>query len=424
MKYTFSSRCLICTYLAILAIHVGAATVDVPDNRRAGSYAHVIPQGNVQKLDKVLLDHDCYMTANEAAVGVDVDSQIHIHSAAEAEQLRARLIGSIWPEGIPFAIRPALAGDGKRFSMNLDLSARRLLKSQIKLSIDMGFGIHSIVYVLVPQSSNNKLFLVHDGHADDSYDSDGNLKTKAFVNITNMETVKALLERGYTVAWLQMPLYGDNLEESFPQPPYQSGCAVQCDRHAELFRAFGATSMNPLRFFIEPVIAMVNFALTDGRSSEVEMMGASGGGWTTLLAAAIDTRIRNSSSISGSLPLYLRAGVCGGPSAGDAEQMGHEGQLYSGVTYLDLYILASSGIGRRHVQINNQFDTCCFYGTGLLDYAPLVSQQVVVNKLGSYQYYLDTTFVGHGYDVSVTHRRGPRNNSLIDVILPAFTQEN
>src|ERR1041385_7687309 len=84
------------------------------------------------------------------------------------------------------------------------------------------------------------------------------------------------------------------------------------------------------------------------------MVGLSGGGWTTTLYAAIDPRIRKSFPVAGSIPLYLYSDHY----QTDAEQSRPE--LYSLAGYPDLYVLGSSGIGRKQVQILNHSDSCCF----------------------------------------------------------------
>jgi hypothetical protein len=246
------------------------------------------------------------------------------------------------------------------------------------------------------------------------------VKVRGIVNTTNFVTVETLLNDGFDVMWLQMPLYGDNLTASTPQSPLSAQCDVQCDRHAELFHAFDGSSVNPYRFFLDPIIFAINYAVSTGQYVDISMMGASGGGWTTLLAAAIDVRITNSASVAGSIPLFLRTGKCGDASVGDAEQQSQSGLLNSAISYLDLYIMAANGPNRQHLQINNQFDTCCFFGIAYTKYANYLSKLIVKKKLGVYKYELDASFVGHGYNVSVG--AAPANNTLNNLVLPAFRE--
>jgi PhoPQ-activated pathogenicity-related protein len=87
------------------------------------------------------------------------------------------------------------------------------------------------------------------------------------------------------------------------------------------------------------------------------MMGLSGGGWTTTLAAALDERIEASFPVAGSLPLNIRTGE----SVGDWEQM--LPGISHLVSYEDLYVMATSS-GRRQMQVLNLHDPCCFASDG------------------------------------------------------------
>lgn len=93
----------------------------------------------------------------------------------------------------------------------------------------------------------------------------------------------------------------------------------------------------------------------------VTMMGRSGGGWATTLAAAVEPRIKCSISFFGTLPLRLRLPVRGDErdDLGDYEQYGLS--LLRRVDYLDLYAAASVP-GRNHTQVYNLVDECCFSG--------------------------------------------------------------
>jgi hypothetical protein len=57
------------------------------------------------------------------------------------------------------------------------------------------------------------------------------------------------------------------------------------------------------RLFLEPIIQNINLFATLTPSPDVSMLGISGGGWSTSMAAAIDPRIRLSIPVAGSAPL-------------------------------------------------------------------------------------------------------------------------
>ena len=74
-----------------------------------------------------------------------------------------------------------------------------------------------------------------------------------------------------------------------------------------------------MRYFVEPVVLTINHLLSLGYKN-IFMMGKSGGGWTTTVAAAVDPRISASFPIAGSVPLDLRVGAYAHADIGDYEQ--------------------------------------------------------------------------------------------------------
>ena len=100
------------------------------------------------------------------------------------------------------------------------------------------------------------------------------------------------------------------------------------------------------------------------------MVGLSGGGWTTVVYAAIDPRIQRSYPIAGSVPEHLRGVVP--KSQGDFEQT----LPGLAVGYLDLYVMATSG-GREQIQLFNRQDPCCFSGDLPYTYRDVVRREAV-----------------------------------------------
>jgi len=95
---------------------------------------------------------------------------------------------------------------------------------------------------------------------------------------------------------------------------------------------------------------------------KVNMIGRSGGGWATTIAAATEPRIQCSISFFGTLPMQLRLPVQGDSrnDLGDFEQYGF--YLFKRLDYTDLYALAASRPERHHTQVYNLKDNCCFSG--------------------------------------------------------------
>ena len=120
------------------------------------------------------------------------------------------------------------------------------------------------------------------------------------------------------------------------------------------------------------------------------MLGISGGGWTTVLFSAIDDKISQNYSVVGSFPMFMRSDS---KNIGDYEQIIPE--LYSIANYLDLYILASFGDDRKHIQIFNKNDPCCFSGDlrGIFDNDIQVNLQEL--GMGHYEIFIDETHFEH-----------------------------
>ncbi len=121
--------------------------------------------------------------------------------------------------------------------------------------------------------------------------------------IANIEqaVLNHFLPAGYSVLFVSMPLYGPNKDPRYPNP-------VSHD-------TFYAQTPNAIRYFLEPMVAFVNYLEPSYR--RIVMVGLSGGGWTTVVYSALDTRIAQSYPVAGSYPGYITREV---PMSRDAEQ--------------------------------------------------------------------------------------------------------
>lgn len=204
--------------------------------------------------------------------------------------------------------------------------------SRLSFTYSMELGFNSVAYFLDAPTGNGKAVIYHHGH-EPSPDSQADTVLARF------------LTDGYDVIVLSMPGFSPN---TFPVG------VVDHDAMEFLTPATG----NPIKFFIEPVIAAVSYLSSQGYSA-INMVGLSGGGWTTVLSSAVDTRIKNSFPVAGSLPIYLR-NKSDINDYGDWEQ--NTPTIYGRVSYLEMYALGALGTGRSHTQINNLNDSSCFYG--------------------------------------------------------------
>lgn len=255
---------------------------------------------------------------NERGVSItppELQGRVTVRSLEDAKALRARLIAAIFAGPLPSAL-PSARPTPSPFP---EASDAELLSAGS--------------YYLASAKPNGKLAIYHAGH-------------KETVLIGGALTIRAMLAAGFDVLALSMP------EEP----------------HARF-----ADDPLPLRPFLEPVALSLNYAMAKRPYTEVVMAGLSGGGWTTVVYSAIDTRIHRSYPIAGSWPFFLRK--LRSDSIGDFEQ-----QLPGlNVGYLDLYLLASSD-GREQLQIFNRDDPCCFSGELPLSYHTFLSEEAA--KLG------------------------------------------
>lgn len=164
---------------------------------------------------------------------------------------------------------------------------------------------------------NSKLLIFHAGHNQDAFDSN---------------VGAGLIEYAISLGW-------DILAINMPTGDHSRFSAYE----------------NPLRAFMTPIAESLNYATMQKAYATIEMSGLSGGGWSTVLYAAMDERITRSVPVAGSWPWYLRT---------NPKDVGDYEQTLPGLTasYLDLYALAATS-GREQLQIFFDQDPCCFAGT-------------------------------------------------------------
>ena len=242
----------------------------------------------------------------------------------------------------------------------------------------------SNVYHFRPVKSINKVFFYHAGHTPGGFQPEDSKTNNGGVEPGLV--VPWLLKEGYDVITFTMPLSSKDwpiveIEHDVGTISFPSGTPG----HNLMFDYFE----RPYTYFIEDMLATVNYLEKKYAFKDIYLMGLSGGGWATTLYAAIDPRIRFSFPVAGSIPIYLRVGT----DIGDAEQ-GYlkeydPGGLYSITNYEELYVLGSYGENRRQIQILNEYDDCCFSGTRHTFWMEDVKD--VVKKLGKgeYDFYLE-----------------------------------
>lgn len=298
----------------------------------------------------------------------NVQELISIKRSSDVAEYRKKTIEFLWGQPrIPTSLPSSVVNnyEDNRYS---DIAS---LDRIDKLTITMEFGLESNIYHFIPKEPNNKVVLYHQGHGGDFYNG--------------KEQIEQFIQNGYTVVGLSMPLLGLNNQPEISSVKFGK---LKLSTH-EHIKLLSPERGHPIKYFIEPVVIVLNYLKNEYDYSSVSMVGISGGGWTATIAAAVDTRIKNSFHVAGSYPIYLRSNR----DWGDYEQTVPE--LYNLVNYLDLYVLGSYGNNRKQLQIINMYDACCFAGTKWKTYKNIV--QAHVSKLGSGQFdlFLDDSHHEH-----------------------------
>jgi hypothetical protein len=195
-------------------------------------------------------------------------------------------------------------------------------------------------YVWHPTVSNGKFVIWHLDHFDPETGTD------IWEVAGRADAIRTLIDEGYTVCGIYMP--PDNAGDegkvhSYP-PPASAPYEVVADLH----------------YFLETAIRVLNEYA--GSFTAYYMAGHSGGGWTTMMLAALDTRITKSAPNAGSLPLCATNAVAMGR---DWEQQ--LPTLINSVEYGDLYVMACSN-GRYQTQFRNAYEGTPINGFNLAIY--------------------------------------------------------
>ena len=300
----------------------------------------------------------------------DINSLIHINTENDILELKNQLINFIWidddfpnsklPDNIQTNISNPLYDDFTN------------LKRIDQFNIKMEHEINSISYLFIPESSNNKLIIYHQGHGGDFY--------------KGKDTIQFFLEKNYSVLAFSMPLMGMNNQPVVDLPNMGK---FKIEKHAH-FRFLDTKDFSPIKFFVEPLAVSLNYLGVNHNFSSYDMIGISGGGWTITLYAAIDDRISETYSVAGSVPIYLRTIPS---NFGDYEQ--YHPELYRIANYLDLYIMNSYGDDRKFIQIFNKYDPCCFPGEHYQTYETEIKNTISELDSGHFNIFLDDTHKNH-----------------------------
>jgi len=310
---------------------------------------------------------------NQFITQSDLNTLVRIDGKSDIEKKRNDLTEFFWNVGSLQRVQH----DGQLPEIESDIYDSRYndlqnLKRIDKLTVEMEYGINSVSYLLLPEESNQKLILYHHGH-------DGDF-------ILGSDTIQFFLERNFTVLAMTMPLVGMNNQ---PIVGIDGFGEMKLISHDQL-NLLEKNKFNPMKLFIHPIQVNLNYLDKEYDFKRYSIIGLSGGGWIGLVYSAIDDRISDSFSIASSLPFYLRVDA---RDIGDYEQTNVN--LYKITNYLELYVLAGYGDDRKHIQIFNKNDPCCYSGIGYESYEFFIKDKLVELGKGSFQILIDDTHNEH-----------------------------
>ncbi|MBC8482243.1 MAG: hypothetical protein H8D50_00650 [Thaumarchaeota archaeon] len=310
---------------------------------------------------------------NQFITQSDLNTLVRIDGKLDIEKKRNDLTEFFWNVGSLQRVQH----DGQLPEIESDIYDSRYndlqnLKRIDKLIVEMEYGIDSVSYLLLPEESNQKLILYHHGH-------DGDF-------ILGSNTIQFFLERNFTVLAMTMPLVGMNNQPIVGIDGFGEMKLISHDQLSLLEK----NKFNPMKLFIHPIQVNLNYLDKEYDFKRYSIIGLSGGGWIGLVYSAIDDRISDSFSIASSLPFYLRVDA---RDIGDYEQTNVN--LYKITNYLELYVLAGYGDDRKHIQIFNKNDPCCYSGIGYESYEFFIKDKLTKLGKGSFQILMDDTHSEH-----------------------------
>lgn len=321
------------------------------------------------------------------AFKTDPGSIIHLRTAADVALMRGKLYRYIWKaSGLPSRRLPDVVERGIRDERYSDLKNLDRIDRYV---VDMEFGINSVIYHFRPSRLKGRPVIYHQGHRGDF--------------ILGKEMIAALLEAGHDVLAFAMPFKGMNAAPDIISPQFGY---IRNFGH-NIFHLLESDELAPIKFFLEPILAVVNLVEQERGSDCLGMVGISGGGWTTILYSALDPRICRSWPVAGKLPIYLLAlppndrntNTRANQVVGDYEEF--VPALNQIANFLDLSVLGSSGEQRRQAQVVNKYDRVTYRGVAAKHYERAVQSAVQSTGGGAFNVIIDDSHSEHEISADV-----------------------
>jgi len=331
----------------------------------AGHY-QIFPYENLKFMKEILSPSE----KNTEIYQIDnnISSLISIQNFKDINTKKENIISFVWKNnGFP---DKALDFE-KNVTDNRYSDLKELLQID-KIEVDMDYGVDSKAYLFLAKDSNNKVIIYHQGH-------DGDFEK-------GKNTIDFFVKNGYNVLAMSMPLQGMNEKPIIDIPHIGK---IKFFSHDQ-FRFLDNENFSSMKFFFEPIAISLNSMEENYEFDEYIFVGISGGGWTSTIYPTLDDRISKSFSVAGGLPIILRDSI---EDKGDYEQTLPE--FYRIANYFEFFIISSIGENRKHVQIFNEFDPCCYSGNKFEVYEEEIKTNIEKIGKGYFEIYLDSTHKEH-----------------------------
>lgn len=212
---------------------------------------------------------------------------------------------------------------------------------------------NKVYHVKKTGGARSKISFVVGGHGSELY---------------HKEMIQAFIDADVDVLYVAMPSTQQNTETN----PNINGIGVNAHNDMRTGGLDNGT-YNPQHLFFFDKIMALNYIAANYSYINYYTAGCSGGGWTSIMLAALDTRISKSFDVRGFTPWHYVSVAANsdweqGPIivkttfvVGDGNTSPQQTINYTAINYFDLCILASSG-GRELYMIHHYDDSCC-HGT-------------------------------------------------------------
>lgn len=277
-------------------------------------------------------------------------------NVTDVQATRAALIAEVFNGGglpanaVPALIEYSYSGTMHQTSTSAVTGEYLTTKLAFNRTDRSGYVWTHIVYHIQATANSNKCCLVNGGHGSES---------------GHLAIIQDLIANGIDVLYCAMPVTFQNTENN----PTVNATGVS--GHNDI-KTGGLDNgvYNPLELFLFDKIEAINYVKMNFNYLDIYMCGCSGGGWTTLMTAAMDSRIRKSIDFRGATPSQfldnpVEVDYEQGPymvdlsyTYADGATSPHLTAMYTSINYYDLMILASSD-GREFHTMHHYNDTCC-----------------------------------------------------------------